>query len=340
MNPEYRRKITKSMAVCVIGGAGYIGSVTVEILVSAGYEVVVYDNLSRGHRKAVAPEAHFVKGDHGDKALLEETLKRYGCTAVMHFSALSLVAESVENPLLYYENNVAKAIALLQAAVSAKVRHFIFSSTAAVYGNPESIPIRENDPTNPANPYGNTKLAFERLLWDAGIASGFRSISLRYFNAAGASDKFGEDHKPETHLIPVVLQVALGKSPFVSVFGNACPTKDGSCIRDFIHVLDLAQAHLLALKYLEAGGKSDVFNLGNGKGFSVLEVITEASRVTQKEIPYKISEPRKGDPAILVASSEKIQKILGWSPRFPQLESIIQTAWKWHLAHPDGYKSS
>jgi len=325
------------MSVCVIGGAGYIGSVTVETLVSAGYEVVVYDNLSRGHREAVIPEARFVKGDHGDRTLLEETLRRYDCTAVMHFSALSLVPESVENPLLYYENNVAKAIALLQAVVSAKVRHFIFSSTAAVYGEPKSIPIREDDSLHPTNPYGNTKLAFERLLWDAGIAAGFRSISLRYFNAAGASEKCGEDHRPETHLIPIILQVALGKQPFVSVFGNAYPTKDGACIRDFIHVQDLAEAHLLALRYLEAGGKSDVFNLGNGKGFSVLEVIAEASRVTQREIPYKISEPRKGDPAVLVASSEKIQTFLGWSPRFPHLEPIIKSAWNWHLSHPDGY---
>ena len=328
------------MSVCVIGGAGYIGSVTVEALISSGYEVVVYDNLSRGHRQAVVPEARFVKGDHGDKTHLEETLKRHGCTSVMHFSALSLVAESVDSPLLYYENNVAKGLSLVQAVVSAGVRHFIFSSTAAVYGEPKSIPILEDYPTNPANPYGNTKLAFERLLLDAGIASGFRSVSLRYFNAAGASEKCGEDHRPESHLIPIILQVPMGKRPFVSVFGNAYPTKDGSCIRDFIHVRDLAQAHILALEYLEAGGKSDVFNLGNGKGFSVLEVIKEASRITQSEIPYQITESRKGDPAALVASSEKIQKILGWSPRFPQLDSIIQSAWNWHLSHPDGYKSS
>jgi len=325
------------MSVCVIGGAGYIGSVTVEALISAGYDVVVYDNLSSGHRDAVMPDVPFVKGDHGDKQLLEQTLKRYGCTGVMHFSALSLVAESVDNPLLYYENNVAKGVTLVQAALSAKVKFFIFSSTAAVYGNPQSIPIREDAPLFPANPYGNTKLAFERLLRDAGIACGFRSVSLRYFNAAGASEKCGEDHNPETHLIPLILQAGMGKRPFVSVFGNVYPTKDGACIRDFIHVLDLAEAHLQALGYLEAGGKSDVFNLGNGKGFSVLEVIQEASRVTQREIPYQISEPRKGDPAVLIASSEKIQTILGWSPRYPKLESIIHSAWNWHLSHPNGY---
>ncbi len=326
------------MSVCVIGGAGYIGSITVERLIDAGREVVVYDNLSKGHRDAVIDGAHFVKGDHGDESLLKSTLERFGCTAVMHFSALSLVGESVRNPLLYYENNVAKGVALLRAVIAAGISHFIFSSTAAVYGEPKSIPISEDDATVPTSPYGNTKLAFENLLWDTGRTGDFRCVALRYFNAAGATDKFGEDHNPETHLIPLVLQVAAGKRDFINVFGNDYPTKDGSCIRDYVHVADLADAHLLALEYLENDGQSNVFNLGNGEGFSVFDVIDAARKVTGKEIKEKIVGRRAGDPAILVASSEKIKRVLGWKPQHPRLESIIASAWKWHSTHLDGYE--
>jgi len=329
MNPE--------LCICILGGAGYIGSVTVERLLAAGHRVIVYDNLSTGHRRAVPPDVPFVQGDHGDAALLKDTLQRYGCEAMMHFSALSLVGESIQNPFLYYENNVVKGVALLQAALDAGVRHFIFSSTAAVYGEPASIPIREDAPLNPTNPYGNTKLAFERLLADVAQVSDLRFVSLRYFNAAGATEHCGEDHNPETHLIPLILQTAAGRRPAIQVFGNDYPTPDGTCIRDYIHVEDLADAHLLALEYLENGGETDIFNLGNGQGFSVLEVIEAARRVTGKQIPLKIAARRPGDPAILVASSEKIRQRLSWQPHHPRLDAIISSAWLWHTAHPEGY---
>jgi UDP-glucose 4-epimerase len=325
------------MTVCVIGGAGYIGSITVEQLLNHGYKAVVYDNLSRGHRAAVPGCVPFIRGDHGDRILLEKTLKQYNCTSIMHFSALSLVGESVLDPLAYYENNVAKGVPLIQAALSAGIKHFIFSSTAAVYGHPMETPIREDAPLNPVNPYGNTKLAFERLLWDVSGKGGLNCVALRYFNAAGASDQYGEDHDPETHLIPQVLCVASGVSDEISVYGDRYPTRDGTCVRDYIHVVDLADAHLLALQYLENGGSSDVFNLGNGRGFSVLEVIETARKVTQKNIPIRITDPRSGDPAELIASSEKIKRMLGWNPCFPDLESMVTSAWQWHLSHPKGY---
>jgi len=324
--------------ICVIGGAGYIGSVVVEALLAADRIVCVYDNLSLGHRNAVPDDAVFVQGDHGDETLLKETLQKYNCSAVMHFSALSLIGESVEKPLLYYENNVAKGVALLRAVLAAGVRHFIFSSTAAVYGEPISVPILEDASTFPTNPYGNTKLAFERLLADTAMVNNLRFVSLRYFNAAGATERCGEAHDPETHLIPLILQVAAGKREHIDVFGNDYPTSDGSCIRDYIHVEDLAAAHLLALKYLESGGVSDIFNLGNGQGFSVLDVIDVARRVTGREIAVQIVGRRIGDPAILVASSEKIQRVLGWQPQRPRLEDIIESAWRWHQSHPHGYE--
>jgi len=324
--------------ICVIGGAGYIGSVVVEALLAADRIVCVYDNLSLGHRNAVPDDAVFVQGDHGDETLLKETLQKYNCSAVMHFSALSLIGESVEKPLLYYENNVAKGVALLRAVLAAGVRHFIFSSTAAVYGEPISVPILEDASTFPTNPYGNTKLAFERLLADTAMVNNLRFVSLRYFNAAGATERCGEAHDPETHLIPLILQVAAGKREHIDVFGNDYPTSDGSCIRDYIHVEDLAAAHLLALKYLESGGVSDIFNLGNGQGFSVLDVIDVARRVTGREIAVQIVGRRIGDPAILVASSEKIQRVLGWQPHHQHLEDIIQSAWMWHQSHPHGYE--
>jgi UDP-glucose 4-epimerase len=352
--------MSEKSCVCVIGGAGYIGSVVVEALLTADRKVCVYDNLSLGHRSAVPEGAIFVQGDHGDETLLKETLQKYNCSSVMHFSALSLVGESVEKPLLYYENNVAKGVALLRAVLAAGVRYFIFSSTAAVYGEPVqvrlsspgcaiqvrlsrpgcaiSVPILEDAPTFPTNPYGNTKLAFERLLADTAMVNNLRFVSLRYFNAAGATERCGEDHNPETHLIPLVLQAAAGRRNAICVYGNDYPTPDGTCIRDYIHVQDLAEAHLLALKYLEGGGAPDVFNLGNGQGFSVLEVIEVARRVTGREIAVQVAGRRSGDPAILVASSEKIQKVLNWKPQHSHLEDIIESAWKWHQAHPQGYK--
>jgi UDP-glucose 4-epimerase len=325
------------MAVCVIGGAGYIGSVCVEKLVEAGRKVVVYDNLSKGHKSAIVEGATFVRGDHGDEKFLKETLLKFNCSAVMHFSALSLVGESVEKPLLYYENNVAKGVALLRAVIDADIKHFIFSSTAATYGETKSIPITEKFPTIPTNPYGNTKLAFEKLLRDSGKAYGLRSVILRYFNAAGATEKCGEDHSPESHLIPIILQVAAGKRNSIKIFGNDYPTPDGTCVRDYIHISDIARAHLLALKHLENGGKSDFFNMGNGSGFSVLQVIETVEKVTGKNIPREITPRRAGDPSTLIASSDKIREALGWHPEFPDLESIIESAWKWHESHPEGY---
>lgn len=324
-------------SICVIGGAGYIGSVAVEALIAAGRRAVVYDNLSKGHRAAVPEEVPFIFGDHGDEAHLKETLEKYNCSAVMHFSASSLVGESMKNPLLYYENNVIKGLALLRASSAAGVRHFIFSSTAATYGEPVSIPIKEDDPAIPTNPYGNTKLAFERMLRDFGGMCGMQSVSLRYFNAAGATERCGEAHNPETHLIPLTLQVAAGRRSHITVFGKDYPTPDGSCIRDYIHVADLASAHIQALEYLENDGETSVFNLGNEKGFSVFEVIETARKVTGCDIPAEIAERRAGDPAILVASSERIKKVLGWQPQYPQLDDIIASAWRWHSAHPNGY---
>lgn len=326
------------MSICVIGGAGYIGSVVVECLQKAGRRVIVYDNLSRGHRKAVFHDTPFVEGDHGDAAKLKAALEKYECDVVMHFSALSLVGESVKNPLLYYDNNVSKGVALLEASVAAGVKYFIFSSTAAVYGEPVSIPIRESDPTVPNNPYGNTKLAFERLLHDVTSVARMSFVALRYFNACGATEIHGEDHEPETHLIPIALQAAMGQRERLYIFGDDYPTPDGTCLRDYIHVLDLAKAHILALEYLERGGGSQAFNLGNGNGFSVLEVIEAARKVTGRKIKAEKAGRRPGDPAVLVASAEKARSVLGWSPEWTSLERIIESAWKWRLANPDGYE--
>jgi len=328
------------MRILVAGGAGYIGSVVVEQLIGEGSEVVVLDNLSKGHRAAVHPEARFVQGDVRDLEQLRETFAAHPVDAVMHFCASSLVGESVEKPLEYYENNILGGVNLVRAMVESGVKQLIFSSTAATFGEPEEIPLLETSATCPTSPYGETKLAFERLLhWAAG-AHGLRFVSLRYFNACGASEKYGEDHDPESHLIPIVLQVPLGKRQAVAVFGLDYPTRDGSCIRDYIHVLDLGQAHILALKALaeDASMKEKVFNLGNGEGYSVLEVIQTAERVTGQSIAYRSADRRAGDPATLIASSEAIRRQLGWQPEHPQLESIIRSAWNWHQAHPEGYE--
>lgn len=316
--------------ILVLGGAGYIGSIVVEELFNKKYNVIVYDNLFKGHKEAV--DCEFVKGDISDKKLLIKTIKKHKIDAVMHFCALSIVPESMNYPELYFRNNVVYGLNILEAMVETKVKKIIFSSTAAVYGQPYKIPIDENSETIPTNPYGESKLMFENLIKWYSKLYGISYVSLRYFNAGGASIKHGEDHVPETHLIPIVLDVALGKKESVKIFGNDYHTGDGTCIRDYIHVLDLASAHILALEYKENG----IFNLGNGEGFSVKEVIDVSRRVTGKEIKAKISGRREGDPAVLVASSELIRKKLGWKPKYG-LKEIISSAWEWKKKHPNGY---
>jgi UDP-glucose 4-epimerase len=324
------------MRILVVGGAGYIGSVMVEELVKGGDEVIIYDNLSRGHREALTPGATFVEGDLGDRSRVEEALRRHQVEAIMHFAAFALVGESMAHPEMYFENNVANTINLLSAALTVGVKKFVFSSSAATYGEPEHVPIAEADRQVPTNPYGQTKLMVEQILdWYATL-SGLRYAALRYFNAAGASDLHGEDHDPETHLIPIVLQAALGIRDHVEIFGVDYPTPDGTCLRDYVHVIDLAQAHILALKALERQERL-AFNLGNGNGFSVREVIETARRVTGREIKAVESPRRPGDPAALVASSERIKSELGWAPRHAALEDIVETAWRWHRKHPRGY---
>jgi len=323
------------MKVLVTGGAGYIGSVVCEYLLERGYDVIVVDNLSTGHREAVPDGAVFYELSLKDYDRLVEVL-REGIDAICHFAAFSLVSESMSDPLKYYENNVCGTMYLLKAAKDAGVMKFLFSSTAAVYGEPESIPITEDSPLNPVNPYGNTKLAIEKLLADCNNSWGLRYISLRYFNAAGATELHGEDHNPETHLIPLVIDAAMGKRDELVVFGNDYPTHDGTCIRDYIHVKDLAVAHLLALKAI--GGDFDgAINLGNGRGFSVLEVIEAVKNVTGLDVPYRFGERRKGDPAVLVASSDRAEKLLRWQRSFPDLEDIVRDAFNWRKRFPDGY---
>jgi UDP-glucose 4-epimerase len=326
------------LSVLVTGGAGYIGSVAVEMLANAGYRVVVFDNLIKGHKGAVDPRATFVEGDIADLALLERTLKEQQVDAVMHFAAHSLVGESMENAVKYFTNNVTASVTLVEAMIRAGTKMLVFSSSAATYGMPRSSPIQETDATAPINPYGESKLLFEKMLRWFDEVHGVRFVSLRYFNAAGASEKFGEEHDPETHIIPIVLQVALGQRPHVQIFGGDYETPDGTAVRDYIHVIDLAQAHILALEWLAKGGESQVFNLGNGSGFSVKEVIETARKVTGHEIPAQIGPRRAGDPPVLVASSEAIISKLGWKPEYAGLEEIIGTAWKWHQSHPLGYK--
>ncbi|PTX64441.1 UDP-galactose 4-epimerase [Melghirimyces profundicolus] len=328
------------MAVLVTGGAGYIGSHTVVHLKERGEEVVVLDGLKTGHVGAVQGDA-FYEGDLRDGEVLERIFSGHDIDAVVHFAASSLVGESAENPLKYYDNNVYGTLCLLRKMAEHGVEKIVFSSTAAVYGEPKNIPIRETDPTRPTNPYGETKLAVEKMLAWCEKASGVRSVSLRYFNAAGAlpGGQMGEDHDPETHLIPIVLQTALGQRESIAIFGEDYPTKDGTCIRDYIHVMDLAEAHGLALEKLRRGGGSGVYNLGNGEGFSVKEVIRVAREVTGREIPVKAAPRRSVDPAVLVASSEKARSELGWQPKYPRLEEIIESAWNWHQSHPHGYES-
>lgn len=330
------------MTILVLGGAGYIGSHTVYELIDNGEDVVIIDNLLTGHEEAVHPKARFYKGDIRDKEFLDSVFKKEKIDAVIHFAASSLVGESMEKPLKYYDNNLCGTKILLDSMVEHGIDKIVFSSTAAVYGEPGRIPILETDKTEPTNTYGETKLSMEKMFKWIGKAHGLRYVSLRYFNACGAhvSGKIGEDHNPESHLIPLILQVPNGKREFISIFGEDYQTKDGTCIRDYIHVTDLAQAHILAVKYLQNGGESDIFNLGNGIGFSVKEVIETARKVTQNAIPAKVTPRRAGDPAKLIASSDKAKKVLGWKPQHAELDEIISTAWNWHKNHPDGFKNN
>ncbi|MFV8826401.1 UDP-glucose 4-epimerase GalE [Alkalihalobacterium sp. APHAB7] len=326
------------MAILVTGGAGYIGSHTLLYLKEKKEDVIVLDSLQTGHRDAVI-HGTFYEGHLSDRGLLDKIFTSHKVSSVIHFAADSLVGESVKNPLKYYENNVLATYQLVNKMVEHGVKKLVFSSTAATYGEPTSIPITEELPTLPTNPYGETKLAIEKMLKWADQAYGLKSISLRYFNAAGADPegRIGEDHNPESHLIPIVLQAALGQREHVSIFGDDYPTDDGTCVRDYIHVLDLAQAHYLALQRLEKKEESGIYNLGNGNGFSVKQVIETCRAVTGVEIKAISSPRRTGDPAVLIASSERARSELGWSPVYPQLDQIVQHAWYWHKHNPTGY---
>jgi UDP-glucose 4-epimerase len=325
------------MRVLVTGGAGYIGSVVTEELVKDGHDTVVYDSLYKGHRGAVVAGARFVQADLLDGETLRRTFQEHKTEAVIHMAADSLVGESVQQPAKYYRNNVTAGLALLDAMRDSDVRRLVFSSTAATYGEPAKQPIEETDPTNPTNTYGETKLAFEHALrWYEG-AYGLRYASLRYFNAAGATAHCGEVHNPETHLIPILLQAAAGTRPQVEIYGDDYPTRDGTCVRDYIHVVDLARAHILALDILDE--RSAIYNLGcGGDGYTVKEVIDVTRAVTGRDIPVRVGARRAGDPAVLVASSARIRRELGWSPQFQDLRLIVESAWQWLEAHPHGYE--
>jgi UDP-glucose 4-epimerase len=319
--------------ILVVGGAGYIGSICAELLLDEGFNVAILDNLTEGHRRAVDSRARFVEGDLGDRDQTAVTLRELRPDAVMHFAASALVGESMQNPSKYFRNNICNGINLLDAMLAADCGHLVFSSTCATFGPPEHVPIDESEPQHPINPYGESKLAFEKVLHWYGEIFGLRFVALRYFNAAGASDKFGEDHRTETHLIPNVLKVALGQKPHVEIFGTDYDTPDGTCIRDYIHILDLSRAHILALK----AERSAYYNLGTGGGSSVREVLHTCRRVTGEDIPA-IEKPRRpGDPPRLIASSEKIKRELGWRPQFEKLEAIVSSAWRWHQKFPHGY---
>ena len=325
------------MAILVTGGAGYIGSVTVELLRARGEEIVALDNLSRGHRAAVAAEVPLYVGEIGDRELVERIARDHHVESCLHFAALAYVGESVSDPARYFENNVEQGVRMLGALRSAGVRQFVFSSTCATYGEPQRTPIDENHPQWPTNPYGWSKLMMERILESYDAAYGMKFVALRYFNAAGATPERGEHHEPETHLIPNVLAAALQLIPHVSVFGDDYPTADGTAVRDYIHVSDLAEAHALALRHLRAGGQSECVNLGNGQGYSVLEVIESARRVTGKQIDLRREMRRPGDPSRLSADYAKARTVLGWQPQYSSLDDIIRSAWAWRLAHPHGY---
>ncbi len=328
------------MSVLVVGGAGYIGSHTVRRLLEAGEDVVIVDALYTGHKEAVPENCRLYEFDIRDEAALDELFKNEEIDTVIHFGAFSIVGESMKDPLKYYDNNLGGTLSLLKVMTRHRIPRIVFSSTAATYGEPEQIPIHENDKTSPTNPYGETKLAMEKMFHWSNLAGGPNYVALRYFNACGADEsaEIGEDHNPETHLIPLILQVPLGTRDKISIFGTDYQTPDGTCIRDYIHVDDLANAHILAMNYLRDGGKSDVFNLGNGTGFSVRQVIDAAEEVVGTAIPREEKERREGDPAKLVASSNKAKEVLGWTPEKTDLPTIISSAWKWHRSHPEGFR--
>jgi UDP-glucose 4-epimerase len=321
------------MKIFVTGGAGYIGSICAELMLNEGHLITIFDNLSEGHRAAIDPRAQFIEGDLQNRQSIESALARIRPDAVMHFAANALVGESMQNPSKYFRNNVANGLNLLDSMVATGVRQFVFSSTCAIFGPPESVPIDETMPMRPINPYGESKLAFEKILRWYDQIHGLRFVSLRYFNAAGASEKFGEDHRCETHLIPNVLKVALGQKPAVELYGTDYETPDGTCIRDYIHIVDLARAHILAL----GASKSELYNLGTGGGSSVRQVIECCRRITGRQIDLVEKPRRPGDPPRLIASSEKIKRELGWRPQFQSLNAIIASAWEWHQKFPSGY---
>jgi UDP-glucose 4-epimerase len=324
------------MKVLITGGAGYIGSVVVEQLIKHGHEAVVFDNLSAGHAAAIMPEAAFVKADLMDRDTLIRALDHNRIEAVIHLAASNIISESIENPHLYFTNNISSGVCLLDAMLTAGVKKLVFSSSAAVYGAPETAPITEETPQNPINPYGESKLAFERMLRWYDEAYQLRYISLRCFNAAGASERFGEDHDPETHLIPNALRVATAGVGHVDIFGEDYNTPDGTCVRDYVHVIDLAEAHVLALNAMEK--RSEIYNLGYGSGYSVAEVVEMARQVTKQWISTEAAPRRSSDPPVLIASPDKIMRDLGWNPRHSELDSIIESSWRWLLAHPNGYE--
>lgn len=326
------------MPILVTGGAGYIGSVAVEDLRRKGEQVVVVDNLVYGHRKAVDDSVPFYEGDIGDRNLIHRIIADHQISECMHFSAFANVGESVENPRKYYENNVSQTIRLLDVLIQNDIKRFIFSSTCATFGEPDYTPIDEKHPQWPTNPYGWSKFMVERILESYDTGYNLKFVSLRYFNACGATEKHGEHHDPETHLIPLIFQAAIGKRGIVSIFGDDYPTPDGTAIRDYVHVSDLSRAHSLALEYLRIGGKSEFINLGNGEGYSVKEVIDTARKVTETEIKKTIAPRRAGDPSKLIADASKAKDLLGWNPEFRKLEQIIESAWKWHEKYPEGYE--
>ncbi|EEJ40904.1 UDP-glucose 4-epimerase GalE [Limosilactobacillus vaginalis] len=327
------------MAILVAGGAGYIGSHMVKDLVEHGQEVVVADNLSTGHRDAINPKAKFYEGDIRDRKFLDKIFDNEDIEAVVHFAAFSIVPESMSKPLKYFDNNTGGMITLLEAMRDHNIKYIVFSSTAATYGVPEHMPIKETDPQNPINPYGLSKLMMEKMMHWADKAYGIKFVALRYFNVAGAAPDgtIGEDHGPETHLVPIILQVAQGKRKELSIFGDDYNTPDGTNVRDYVHVMDLADAHILAIKYLEAGNESNAFNLGSSTGFSNKQILEAAREVTGEPIPAKIAPRRPGDPDSLVAASDKARNVLGWDPKYDDVHDIIATAWKWHSTHPKGY---
>ncbi|WP_407891457.1 UDP-glucose 4-epimerase GalE [Lacticaseibacillus sp. N501-2] len=327
------------MTIAVLGGAGYIGSHTVAQLIKAGQDVVVLDNLITGHKRDVDPKARFYQGDIRDYHFLSQVFSQEKIDGVIHFAAFSIVPESMKDPLKYFDNNTGGMITLLEAMHQFGIKKIVFSSTAATYGEPKQVPIHEDDPQVPTNPYGESKLAMEKIIKWADVAYGIKFVALRYFNVAGAmpDGSIGEDHHPETHLIPIILQAAAGTRDGLQIFGDDYPTKDGTNVRDYVHVVDLADAHILAMQYLADGHDSNAFNLGSATGFSNLEILNAARKVTGQPIPAKIGPRRPGDPSTLIAASDKARTILGWKPKFDDVEQVIATAWNWHQTHPEGF---